>query len=117
MLQDEDSSDQSLSHRSNGFLKYPILTGRDCAEDRWLRGLIIIKQRSERQLHTEHSGVENGSHGGLSADDEGRQVVVAACHSGTLELVDAGQGGVCSLSTLHGDRLALVWCSYYILVY
>lgn len=119
MSQGEDSSDQSLSHRSDGFLEYPVLTGRDCAEDRRLRGLIIIKQRSKRQLHSVHSGAGTDHISSPSADDDKRPVVVAVRHSGTPEAVDAegGDSFVRTLSTKHWDRLVLVWCSYYILVY
>jgi hypothetical protein len=92
----------------------------DCAVDRRLRGLIIIKQRSKRQLHSEHSLLAGTDHfGSSSADNDKRLMVVAVRHSGKLGLVDVQRGDsfVRTLSTLHGDRLVLVWCSYYILVY
>jgi hypothetical protein len=89
----EDSSDQSLSHRSDGFSEYPASTGMaDCAVDRRLRGLIIIKQRSKRQLHSERSEAGTDHFRSPSADNDKRLVAVAVRHSGRPEPVDEERG-------------------------
>jgi hypothetical protein len=90
--QGEDSSDQSLSHRSEGVSEELLISRIECLVYRWLRGHIIIKQRSKRQLHSEHSGAGTDHFKSPSADNDKRLMAVALRHSGTLEPVDTERG-------------------------
>ena len=60
----DDGSGQSLSHRSECIprmlLASAVVACRH-ALDRRPRCLIIIKQGSQRRLHSEHGGAKNGS--------------------------------------------------------
>jgi uncharacterized protein (DUF2384 family) len=99
--QSKDNSDQSLSHRSEGVSEELLISGVECLVYRWLRGHIIIKQRSKRQWHSEHSGGRTDHFNNLSADNGERLLAVAQIHSGTVKAVDTEDGDsfVCSLST------------------
>jgi len=69
--QSKDDSDQSLSHRSER-VSGELLIASECAVYRWLRGLIIIKQRSKRQLHSVHRRGRTDHFENLSADNDER---------------------------------------------
>jgi hypothetical protein len=101
MYQGEDSSYQSLSHRSERVSEELLILG-ESAVYRWLRGLIIIKQRSKRQLHSEHSEGRTDHFENLSADnDERLSATVTVVHSSKVEAVgtEDGDSFVCALST------------------
>jgi uncharacterized protein (DUF2384 family) len=100
-FQGEDSSDQSLSHRSEGVSEELLISRIECLVYRWLRGHIIIKQRSKRQLHSEHSGGRTDHFNNLSTDNGERLLAVTQIHSGTVKAVDTEDGDsfVCALST------------------